>query len=170
MRKIYMAGMNHKVAEIAIREKFYIPMDIKTRALQESPFDELLILATCNRTEIYVASDRPLCERDLVQYVCDLVHQDYGSYASYFYYKEGDDLSKYTVTQVAEHKDINDEGQTVFVKDGPEVSPPPKTGDNTLLWVYGALFVGAFGSMLALVIKEYIRKRRQAKEDAEMFV
>ena len=85
-------------------------------------------------------------------------------------YKEGDDLSKYTVTQVAEHKDINDEGQTVLVKDGPEVSPPPKTGDNTMLWLYGVLFVGAFGSMLALVIKEYVKKRRQAKEDAEMFV
>ena len=101
MRKIYMAGMNHKVAEIAIREKFYIPMDIKTRALQESPFDELLILATCNRTEIYVASDRPLCERDLVQYVCDLVHQDYGSYASYFYYKEGDDVAKHVMNVCA---------------------------------------------------------------------
>ena len=101
MRKIYMAGMNHKVAEIAIREKFYIPMDIKTRALQESPFDELLILATCNRTEIYVASDRPLCERDLVQYVCDLVHQDYGSYASYFYYKEGDDVARHVMNVCA---------------------------------------------------------------------
>ena len=85
-------------------------------------------------------------------------------------YKEGDDLSKYTVTQVAEHKDINDEGQTVLVKDGPEVSPPPKTGDNTMLWLYGVLFAGAFGSMLALVIKEYIKKRKQAKEDAELFV
>ena len=85
-------------------------------------------------------------------------------------YKEGGDLSKYTVTQVAEHKDLNDEGQTVLVKDGPEVSPPPKTGDNTMIWVYGVLFAGAFGSMLALVIKEYVKKRRQAKEDAEMFV
>jgi len=101
VRKIYMAGMNHKVAEIAIREKFYIPMDIKTRALQESPFDELLILATCNRTEIYVASDRPLCERDLVQYVCGLVHQDYGSYASYFYYKEGDDVARHVMNVCA---------------------------------------------------------------------
>ena len=101
MRKIYMAGMNHKVAEIAIREKFYIPMDIKTRALQESPFDELLILATCNRTEIYVASDRPLCEGDLVQYVCGLVHQDYGSYASYFYYKEGDDVARHVMNVCA---------------------------------------------------------------------
>lgn len=39
-----------------------------------------------------------------------------------------------------------------------------------LIWVYGVLFIGTFGSMLALVIKEYIKKRRQAKEDAEMFV
>ena len=69
-----------------------------------------------------------------------------------------------------QHKDLNDEGQTVLVKDGPEVSPPPKTGDTTMVCLYVALFIGAFGSMLALVIKEYIRKRRQAKEDAEMFV
>ena len=85
-------------------------------------------------------------------------------------YKKGDDLEKTTLTQVAEHKDLNDEGQTVLVKDGPEVSPPPKTGDNTLIWLYGVLFVGAFGSMIALVAKEYAKKRRQAKEDAEMFV
>jgi hypothetical protein len=85
-------------------------------------------------------------------------------------YEEGKDLSETTLTQVAEHKDLNDEGQTILVKDGPEVSPPPKTGDNTMLWLYGGLFTAAFGSMLALVIKEYIKKRRQDKEDAEMFV
>ena len=84
-------------------------------------------------------------------------------------YEAGEDLSKFTLTEIAEHKDLNDEGQTVLVKDGPVVSPPPKTGDNTLIWVYGVLFTGAFGSMLALVIKEYIKKRKQAKEDAEMF-
>ena len=49
-------------------------------------------------------------------------------------------------------------------------SIPPKTGDNTMLWLYGILFTAAMGSMLALVIKEYVKKRRQAKEDAEMFV
>ena len=85
-------------------------------------------------------------------------------------YEEGKDLSETTLTQVAEHKDLKDKGQTVLVKDGPEVSPPPKTGDNTMLWLYGGLFTAAFGSMLALVIKEYIKKRRQDKEDAEMFV
>ena len=75
MRKIYMAGMSHKVAEIAIREKFYIPMDVKTDALKASPFDELLILATCNRTEVYTASDRDISEEELVRYVCKLAGQ-----------------------------------------------------------------------------------------------
>lgn len=92
MRKIYMAGMSHKVAEIAIREKFYIPMDVKTSALSESPFDELLILATCNRTEVYVASDREIGEAELVRYVCGLAHQEYDDFAKFFYFKSGEDV------------------------------------------------------------------------------
>ena len=92
MRKIYMAGMSHKVAEIAIREKFYIPMDVKTDALGHSPFDELLILATCNRTEVYVASDREIGEAELVRYVCALAHQEYDDFAKFFYFKSGEDV------------------------------------------------------------------------------
>ena len=92
MRKIYMAGMSHKVAEIAIREKFYIPMDVKTEALSHSPFDELLILATCNRTEVYAASDRDLDTAELVRYVCGLAHQSYDDFAKFFYTKAGEDV------------------------------------------------------------------------------
>ena len=92
MRKIYMAGMSHKVAEIAIREKFYIPMDVKTEALSHSPFDELLILATCNRTEVYVASDRDLDTAELVRYVCGLAHQNYDEFSKFFYTKVGEDV------------------------------------------------------------------------------
>ena len=92
MRKIYMAGMSHKVAEIAVREKFYIPMDVKTDALSHSPFDELLILATCNRTEVYVASDNEIADADLVQYVCGLAGQSYCDFAKFFYVKSGDDV------------------------------------------------------------------------------
>ena len=87
-----MAGMSHKVAEIAIREKFYIPMDVKTEALHNSPFDELLILATCNRTEVYVASDRDLDTAELVHYVCGLAHQNYDDFAKFFYTKAGEDV------------------------------------------------------------------------------
>lgn len=87
-----MAGMSHKVAEIAVREKFYVPMDVKTDALSHSPFDELLILATCNRTEVYAASDKEIADADLVQYVCGLAGQDYGDFAKFFYVKSGDDV------------------------------------------------------------------------------
>ena len=101
MRKIYMAGMSHKVAEIAIREKFYIAMDVKTAALEKSPFDELLILATCNRTEVYVASDREIGEAELVRYVCELAGQNDGDFAKFFYFKSGDDVAHHLMNVCA---------------------------------------------------------------------
>ncbi len=101
MRKIYMAGMSHKVAEIAIREKFYIPMDVKTEALSRSPFDELLILATCNRTEVYVASDRELTGAELVRYVCGLAGQSYDDFAKFFYFKSGDEVAHHVMNVCA---------------------------------------------------------------------
>ena len=101
MRKIYMAGMSHKVAEIAIREKFYISMDVKTEALKASPFDELLILATCNRTEIYTASDRDISEEELVRYVCKLAGQAYEDFAKFFYFKSGDDVANHVMNVCA---------------------------------------------------------------------
>ena len=101
MRKIYMAGMSHKVAEIAIREKFYIPMDVKTEALSHSPFDELLILATCNRTEVYVASDRELSDVELVKYVCGLAGQNYDDFAKFFYFKSGDEVAHHVMNVCA---------------------------------------------------------------------
>ena len=101
MRKIYMTGMSHKVAEIGVREKFYIPMDVKTQALEKSPFDELLILATCNRTEVYVASDRDIQEEEIVRYVCGLAHQDYETFAKFFYFKSGDEVAHHVMNVCA---------------------------------------------------------------------
>ena len=101
MRKIYMAGMSHKVAEIAVREKFYIPMDVKTNALSNSPFDELLILATCNRTEVYVASDHDLSDAELIQYVCKLAGQSYDDFAKFFYFKSGDEVAHHVMNVCA---------------------------------------------------------------------
>ncbi len=96
-----MAGMSHKVAEIAVREKFYIPMDVKSEALAHSPFDELLILATCNRTEVYVASDRDIGEAELVRYVCDLARQNYEDFAKFFYFKSGDEVAYHVMNVCA---------------------------------------------------------------------
>ena len=96
-----MAGMSHKVAEIAIREKFYIAMDVKTEALKSSPFEELLILATCNRTEVYAASDRDISEEELVRYVCKLAGQSYDDFAKFFYFKANDDVAHHVMNVCA---------------------------------------------------------------------
>ena len=60
--------------------------------LKNPPFDELLILATCNRTEVYVASDRVIDESELVRYVCGLAGQNYDDFAKFFYFKSGDEV------------------------------------------------------------------------------
>lgn len=93
--------MSHKIAEIAIREKFYISMELKTEALKSKPFDELLILATCNRTEFYVASDRALEEGELVRYICNLVQQDYEKFSQFFYTKESDEVAHHVMNVCA---------------------------------------------------------------------
>jgi len=84
-------------------------------------------------------------------------------------YKKGDDLGKTTMTQVAEHKDLKDKGQTVKVKDGPVVSPPPKTGDRAMLLLWGILFTGALTGVMTMAVKETIRRRRERQEDMAMF-
>lgn len=48
---------------------------------------------------------------------------------------------------------------------GPEPGPNPDTGDDVMLWPYGTLFIAAFGSMLAIVIREYVKKRLKKTED-----
>ncbi len=84
-------------------------------------------------------------------------------------YKEGDDLEKTTLTKIAEHKDLKDKGQTVKVKDGPVVSPPPKTGDRTMLLLWGILFTGALAAAMSMAVKEAVRRHKERQEDLAMF-
>ena len=89
-------------------------------------------------------------------------------------YKKGDDLGKTTMTKVAEHKDINDKGQTVKVeekeKDTPVLAPGPDTGDSSRLKFYVVLLGGALSALTAYGVREGIRSLRQRKEDLNMLV
>jgi glutamyl-tRNA reductase len=76
-------------------------MDVKTEALKSSPFDELLILATCNRTEVYAASDAEISEETLVRYVCQLAGQSYEDFSKFFYFKSGDDVALHVMNVCA---------------------------------------------------------------------
>jgi len=54
--QIQLIGLNHKTAPIKLREKLVFANDMLTQALlelKEKMSSDILILSTCNRTEIY---------------------------------------------------------------------------------------------------------------------
>jgi glutamyl-tRNA reductase len=62
-KNIYLIGLNHDTAPLAIRERLAFDKGILSTScndLRDQPgVDEALILSTCNRTEIYCYSDDP---------------------------------------------------------------------------------------------------------------
>ena len=61
-------------------------------------------------------------------------------------YKKGDDITKVKKIKIAEHKDINDEGQTVKITEPetPTKVDSPKTGDGQIpgyMWIISILSI-----------------------------
>ena len=81
-------------------------------------------------------------------------------------YKKGDNPDKVKKIKIAEHKDINDEGQTVKITEPetPTKGDSPKTGDNTKLKVYATLLGFAIAGLSSIVAREIRKRRKQAKE------
>lgn len=86
-------------------------------------------------------------------------------------YKKGDDITKVKKIKIAEHKDINDEGQTVKITEPetPNKVDSPKTGDNNMLKFFAAVMVIAALGITVLAGKDAQRKIKQRREDREMF-
>ena len=55
---LYVIGLNHRTAPIEVRERVAFPLDAQRPALEalksETAADEIAMVSTCNRTEIYV--------------------------------------------------------------------------------------------------------------------
>jgi glutamyl-tRNA reductase len=73
---ITVIGLSHKTAPVEVREKLSIPepqIDAAIRALQGCPhIEEVAILSTCNRLEIYVVSkDAEMGIREVSQFLTD---------------------------------------------------------------------------------------------------
>ena len=84
-------------------------------------------------------------------------------------YKKGDNLDKVKKTKIAEHKDIDDEGQTVKITEPGTPVDSPKTGDNTKLWIFVCLFLAVFIPFTVYAGREAQRKIKQRREDREIF-
>ncbi len=93
--KIFVLGINHKSAHLDVREKFAVDLqDIPDFLGQASalPYvEELCLLSTCNRVEIYAVSQHPLLVKEpLIDFLAQYqkVDKKYLKDGTYFYSDE----------------------------------------------------------------------------------
>jgi glutamyl-tRNA reductase len=87
--KFWIAGINYKKADAATRGQFAIQNDQYTRLLEQAAsngLDEVFVLSTCNRTEIYGFADTP---SQLVNLLCDQTAGSKDTFLSSAYIKGG---------------------------------------------------------------------------------
>jgi glutamyl-tRNA reductase len=97
---LFTIGISHHTAPIEIREKVAIPRteySARVEQLRALPgVEEVLILGTCNRTEIYCLSSQ--AGREMV---LDWVHRTNaippGQFDQYFYSHEGDEVARHLI-------------------------------------------------------------------------
>ena len=91
-------------------------------------------------------------------------------------YEEGMDLDKIEKKPIAEHNDINDEGQTVKIvkpeepekpeepkkPETPRISNPPKTGDTNKISMYAGL---ALVALLSLILAAYSHEQKSGRDN-----
>ena len=81
-------GLNHKTAPVDIRERITFGPDIivgALRDLSERPgVDEAVILSTCNRTEVYCATDE-CCEEEICSWLGDFHGIELETISPYLY-------------------------------------------------------------------------------------
>ena len=82
-----LVGINHQTAPIVIREKVAISVDrlLDSLSLLRPYIPHSVILSTCNRTEIYAASDNCNVEKACLEFLKDHLHVTDDSLSPYVY-------------------------------------------------------------------------------------
>ena len=87
----WIAGINYKKADAGTRGQFAIQNDQYTHLLEQAVLnglDEIFVLSTCNRTEIYGFADSPF---QLINLLCDQTAGSKETFLSSAYMKSGHD-------------------------------------------------------------------------------
>lgn len=96
---IWVLGINHKTAPVALRERVAFDPSQTSQALhqiQQQAINEVMLLSTCNRTEIYGASDQP--DRQLIGQWLACYHEiDFDELAPHLYFHTADDAVRHTM-------------------------------------------------------------------------
>ena len=70
-KKFYLVGISYKNADLQTRGKFNLNKTLSTQLLksgQEKNFDDLFVLSTCNRTEVYAIANN---SNELIDLLCE---------------------------------------------------------------------------------------------------
>ncbi len=89
INNFFVAGINYKKSDASIRGRFAINDDQYTTVLQEAAdqgLNEIFILSTCNRTEIYGFAH---CSHQLVELLCSQTTGDAETFKKSAYIKNG---------------------------------------------------------------------------------
>ncbi len=88
---IVLVGISHRQAPIEIRERIAFTLSKRIsamKALRDKGIDEVVILSTCNRSEVMVAASQPeACIKIIIAYLNDYAGTDL---SPYFIIKEGE--------------------------------------------------------------------------------
>ncbi len=91
LSKFFTAGINYKKSNAATRGEFAISNEQYAATLENassSGINELFILSTCNRTEIYGFAEHP---QQLIQLLCSQTQADITTFNELAYIKQGKD-------------------------------------------------------------------------------
>lgn len=94
-----MIGADHKTAQIELREKISLTESRVITSLQKikqsNAAQGAVIISTCNRTELYLASREPLTDRALKTLFCGMVSLQQQQLAGSLYIKRDETLIRY---------------------------------------------------------------------------
>lgn len=93
--KFFIAGINYKKSDAEVRGKFAVSQDQYARLLLLAPaygVNELFILSTCNRTEIYGFADQA---GNLIRLLCTQTEGDENTFLRLAYIKKGYDAAEH---------------------------------------------------------------------------
>mgnify|MGYP001335269304 CR=1 FL=1 len=93
--KFFIAGINYKKSDAVVRGQFAVNQEQYAEILRLAPahgLDELFILSTCNRTEIYGFADQP---SQLIHLLCTQTEGDEQTFTRLAYIKKGYDAAEH---------------------------------------------------------------------------
>lgn len=135
MKNFAVFGINYKIAKSEIREKVALNSSLLCDALNIGCeiFDEVVLLSTCNRTEIYVADSKDSLKERLENYIKDFFKIEEGILKQFYFFSQKEAL--FHLMRVASSLDSMVVGEAEILgqlKSAYKLSLAKKTAGKTL--------------------------------------